>query len=70
MGRRYATSKFECTLRFELNDYGAMSQDEKLELKEFIADALESWGGQRHPDDWLFGSLEKVKVLNLKRKVP
>lgn len=27
------------------------------ELASFVADALESWGGQFHPDDPLFDSL-------------
>ncbi len=35
------------------------------EFREFVEDALESWGGQRHPDDWLFNSLQNVKVLGI-----
>lgn len=34
----------------------------KAELRAFIQAALETWGGQRHPDDHLFSSLEKVKI--------
>lgn len=60
--------KFEVTVRFELDDLGGLSWEDRRELFEFMVDALESWGGQRHPNDWLFGSLEKVRVLNLKRR--
>jgi hypothetical protein len=35
-------------------------------VKYFIEDALETWGGQRHPDDPLFGSLKNVSV----KKIP
>jgi hypothetical protein len=28
------------------------------EIAEFINDALTSWGGQKHPEDPLFGSLQ------------
>jgi hypothetical protein len=38
-----------------------------IELRRFIKDALESWGGQRHPDDHLFGSLDKVRVGKFER---
>lgn len=30
---------------------------DKDTIAEFVVDALESWGGQFHPDDPLFGSL-------------
>lgn len=42
---------------FELNANVSLN-----ELKDFIANALETMGGCRHPDDPLFGSLEKVRV--------
>jgi hypothetical protein len=32
------------------------------ELREFITEALETNGGSRHPDDWLFHSLSNVRV--------
>lgn len=32
------------------------------ELRAFIIDTLEAWGGQKHPDDPLFGSLIDVRV--------
>ena len=35
----------------------------QAEVKEFIVDALGSWGGQFHPDDPLFGSLEIKTVV-------
>jgi hypothetical protein len=35
-------------------------------VKFFIEDVLETWGGQRHPDDPLFGSLKNVRV----KKIP
>lgn len=35
-----------------------MPQGTKAEdIADFVIDALESWGGQKHPDDPLFGSL-------------
>jgi len=34
----------------------------RAELRAFIVAALETWGGQRHPDDHLFYSLGNVKV--------
>lgn len=34
----------------------------KAEIEEFIVEALRTWGGQRHPDDPLFHSLERVRV--------
>lgn len=30
---------------------------DKSTIAEFVVDALESWGGQLHPEDPLFGSL-------------
>jgi hypothetical protein len=42
----------------------------RSELREFIKDALESWGGQRHPDDHLFGSLERVAVGKFEPVLP
>lgn len=30
---------------------------DKNDIAEFVVDALESWGGQRHPNDPLFSSL-------------
>lgn len=38
------------------------------EIKVFVKNALEAWGGQRHPDDWLFDSLEHVKVVSITEK--
>ena len=32
------------------------------DLKEFAADALSSWGGQRHPGDLLFDSVNVTSV--------
>lgn len=53
--------KFKTEITFELASLGLTSR-QKLELKVFIIDALESWGGQFRPDDWLFDSLENVHV--------
>ncbi len=40
------------------------TQASEAEVATFIRDALESWGGQFHPDDDLFHSLsiEHVKI--------
>ncbi len=38
-------------------------------LRTFIIDALESWGGQFHPDDPLFDSLQHVHVTRFKETV-
>lgn len=56
-----AGTRHTLELSFELNERVSFEA-----VKEFIIDALECWGGQRHPDDPLFGSLEKVRV----KKVP
>src|SRR4030095_2490499 len=61
-GRLMAATKFEVTIRFSIDDINRLKPGDRSELREFIIDALESWGGQRHPDDWLFGSLEHVTV--------
>jgi hypothetical protein len=43
-------------------------EDEDLkELAAYCRDALESWGGQRRPDDWLFGGV-KVKSVQIGKK--
>lgn len=34
------------------------------ELKDFVDDALSTWGGQRHPDDHLFNSMD-IKRVNV-----
>lgn len=57
--------KIKLELSFEVNEAVELSY-----VREFIIDALESWGGQRHPDDPLFGSLEKVSVKRLKSLAP
>lgn len=33
------------------------------ELKDFVDDALSTWGGQRHPDDHLFDSINVALVI-------
>lgn len=42
-----------------------LNQWECKELTDFIEDALTTWGGQRHPEDWLFNSLQvsRIKLL-------
>jgi hypothetical protein len=39
----------------------------RRDVKDFIIDALEGWGGQLHPDDPLFESLS-VKSLVMKSR--
>jgi hypothetical protein len=58
--------RFKMEVRFEL-DASNLTSDEAEELCGFVMDALEAWGGQRHPDDWLFGSLENVHVKQLEQ---
>jgi hypothetical protein len=40
----------------------------RSDLRIFVKDALETWGGQRHPDDPLFSSLGQVTVKSISRK--
>jgi hypothetical protein len=35
------------------------------DAKDYILDAVEIWGGQRHPDDDFFDMHGKVKVVRL-----
>lgn len=46
----------------------------EAELREYMQDALDSWGGQRHPDDHLFSredhSFKIVRFYNRKPKQP
>lgn len=51
--------KYKMEIEFNF-DYKIRGNTE--EFKEFVKDALECWGGQRHPEDWLFSSLDKVKI--------
>ena len=46
------------TIQFDLPEDGADDD----EVVSFIVEALEIWGGQRHPDDPLFSSL-KVRQI-------
>lgn len=40
------------------------------DIAEFVLDALQTWGGQRHPDDPLFGSLRgKINSLKVNNKL-
>lgn len=59
--------KYQATLSFDIL-YEKLSPAEKAELREYIQEAVEIWGGQRHPDDWLFYPFKEksVKVTNLK----
>ena len=60
--------KYKMTITFELDDDDFTNDpQERYEFEDFVKDALESWGGQRHPDDWLFDSLENVVVADIKR---
>lgn len=41
---------------------------EQDEIASFVEDALSSWGGQRHPGDPLFRSLD-IKYIRIKKTV-
>lgn len=34
----------------------------RSELREYLKDAIESWGGQRHPYDHLFNTIKNTTV--------
>ena len=59
--------KLTCQITFDINGTAHMSHVDKTDLRYFIKEALETWGGQRHPDDWLFDSLERVQVSAIQR---
>jgi hypothetical protein len=42
--------------------FEAPDDADRSSIREFIQDALSTWGGQRQYDDPLFNSLENVKV--------
>ena len=57
---------FTTTITFDIiGVHGALMNADKAELRAFITDALQTFGGSRRPDDWLFDSLEHVKVSNI-----
>ena len=35
-------------------------------LKSYIRSALRAWGGQRHPNDWVFNNVKKVTFGKVK----
>lgn len=49
--------KVTATIKFEVGDCVG-----RADMRVFIKDALESWGGEFHPDDPLFVSFERVTV--------
>lgn len=51
------------TIILEVKYPNSVSADE---IKDYCQNALECWGGQRHPDDHLFNT---VKVLKNKMRV-
>lgn len=57
--------QFEMTVKFRFDHPDLVGL--KHYVTAFVKDALECWGGQRHPDDWLFDSLESVVVKNIHR---
>ena len=59
-------TKFEAKITFSIDGVDNLDAYDKRQLREFVIDALETWGGQRHPEDWLFGSLEKVRMTGIK----
>jgi len=56
--RDHLGGRVSVTITFDMPTYPPLAGD----LRSFIKDALESWGGQRHPDDPLFHSLGQVTV--------
>ena len=60
--------RFTCRLDFGIADVHSLTAADRRELRDFIKEALECWGGQRHPEDWLFRSLDKVVVTGIERK--
>jgi hypothetical protein len=42
-----------------------LDEEEQTELLRYIHDAVLSWGGQRHPDDWLFNIKPNVTKIEL-----
>jgi len=60
--------RFTCLITFEIENVQVIDSRDRRMIKEFIKDALESWGGQRPPEDWLFDSLEHVTVGQVVKK--
>jgi hypothetical protein len=62
------TENLKIELRADLPARGVDGQD----LAAFIVDALETWGGQRHPDDELFQSMsiKSVKIGTVRYNNP
>lgn len=57
---------FTATITFDINGvHGALMNADKAELRVFIMEALQSHGGSRPPEDWLFDSLEHVRVSGI-----
>jgi hypothetical protein len=50
-------SKYVTAISFDIS-----SKPSKADLREYIENALKSWGGAFHPEDPLFHGLENVKV--------
>lgn len=57
--------QYEVTLTFKKIEPNLIGL--RRELSWFIKEALECWGEQRNPDDWLFDSLEEVVVKKIER---
>lgn len=65
--RDHRGGRYFVSITFDMPTYEPM----KAELRQFIKDALETWGGQGHPDDPLFSSLGQVSVHRIvKVKTP
>jgi hypothetical protein len=54
----------EITLRLKLRY--PVSEIGKRELRSHIVDAVETWGGQRHPDDLLFDGIQKATTSGVR----
>lgn len=57
MAQRQGTRHYIVVLEFEASNRASYPQ-----VRDFITQELESGGGNRHPDDPLFDSLENVRV--------
>jgi ABC-type enterochelin transport system substrate-binding protein len=56
------------TVYYVLMTVEAPASVDKAELTEYIEDALDSWGGQRHPDDHLFNGVKPDVIILTKKK--
>ena len=53
----------EFTVKLKLDEMPPKSY-----LKEYVREAIDAWGGQRHPEDWMFDNVQKVTVGKIDRQ--